>query len=191
LTKDWNHRYNYLCLFGVIPMLLHLRELYGKERSVRLAGSLDVSGWVEGHPDIRSAGTFEAVAEATGLPDERVRVSGSMDGRLELVCSRCLDVFSRRHAFAFTEMFAHGKPADDEDAEEDSVNYVTADRIDLTPYFEEHFWLEMPQFPLCDEDCRGLCPSCGKNRNTESCNCAEEATDHRWDGLKELKDLFS
>lgn len=176
-------------MLGVILMRLHLRELYGKERSVRLTQEMDVSGWIEGNAAIHAAGMFRAEAEAAGLPDDRVRVTGSMDGNLELVCSRCLTVFPRNHAFRFTELFANGRFAEREESEEDdSVHYVTEDRVELDPYFEEHFWLELPQFPLCDEHCRGLCPSCGVNRNTETCACTNEVTDPRWSGLK---DLFS
>lgn len=168
-------------------MRLHLRELYGKERSVHLSRQMDVSALIEGNSSVRSAGPFQAEAEAVGLPDDRVRVAGSMEGRLELVCSRCLTVFPRNHAFRFTEMFADGTGGDPEEMEGDeSVHYVTEDRIDLAPYFVEHFSLELPLFPLCDEHCRGLCPTCGANRNTENCACASEHTDPRWDGLKNL-----
>jgi uncharacterized protein len=40
---------------------------------------------------------------------------------------------------------------------------------------------------LCSEDCKGLCPSCGKNLNDGPCNCAEEIIDPRWELLQKLK----
>jgi uncharacterized protein len=48
--------------------------------------------------------------------------------------------------------------------------------------------LNIPMRILCKEDCRGLCPKCGRNRNTNSCDCVEEAIDPRWEGLKGLRD---
>ena len=47
--------------------------------------------------------------------------------------------------------------------------------------------LELPLAPLCSEDCQGLCPVCGANRNTEPCDCAPVA-DPRWAALDALRD---
>jgi uncharacterized protein len=41
---------------------------------------------------------------------------------------------------------------------------------------------------ICSEDCKGICPSCGINRNDSSCSCKKEDIDPRWDGLKQLLD---
>ena len=41
--------------------------------------------------------------------------------------------------------------------------------IDLGQLMQEQFYLAVPMKPLCREDCRGLCPVCGTNLNTGSC----------------------
>jgi len=46
----------------------------------------------------------------------------------------------------------------------------------------------LPLKAICREDCKGLCPHCGKNLNQEQCNCAEPMEDPRWSALKEIKD---
>ena len=54
----------------------------------------------------------------------------------------------------------------------------------------EQIVLGLPLKPLCREDCRGRCPSCGKNRNTGPCGCppAEEPGDPRLAPLRKLFD---
>ncbi len=51
----------------------------------------------------------------------------------------------------------------------------------------EQVLLAVPLKAVCREECKGICPQCGRNRNQESCQCAPELPDPRWDALKELK----
>jgi hypothetical protein len=45
----------------------------------------------------------------------------------------------------------------------------------------------LPVMPLCQEDCAGLCPTCGINRNTGTCDCTVDVSDPRWAALDTLK----
>lgn len=63
---------------------------------------------------------------------------------------------------------------------------LDGDRIDLEPVAREAILLELPIAPLCREDCRGLCPTCGVDRNEVDCECAEAPADPRWSGLEDL-----
>lgn len=63
---------------------------------------------------------------------------------------------------------------------------LDGDRIDLEPVAREAILLDLPLAPLCREDCAGLCPTCGTNRNDAPCDCAEPAADPRWAGLEGL-----
>lgn len=60
------------------------------------------------------------------------------------------------------------------------------ERVDLEPLLREQFVLSIPYAPLCREDCKGLCPQCGVDRNLESCAC-EKPIDPRLAALKGLK----
>jgi uncharacterized protein len=51
----------------------------------------------------------------------------------------------------------------------------------------EQFYLALPMKPLCREDCKGLCPQCGTNLNTGSCECGPALEDPRLAPLKQLK----
>ena len=73
--------------------------------------------------------------------------------------------------------------------DEDAVTeaFYTGDAIDLGELMREQFYLALPMKPLCGEDCQGLCPVCGKNRNRETCACESTWVDPRFEALRELK----
>ena len=57
----------------------------------------------------------------------------------------------------------------------------------MVPYVEECLFINEPFKVLCDEDCKGLCPSCGANLNQEQCSCGDDTDiDPRMEALKEL-----
>jgi uncharacterized protein len=64
------------------------------------------------------------------------------------------------------------------------------DQIDLNALLETETTLGLPMKPLCREECRGLCPTCGASRNAAPCDCAP-AADPRWSPLKGLADRLS
>jgi uncharacterized protein len=66
-------------------------------------------------------------------------------------------------------------------------SFYEGTEIDLTPLMYEQIMLALPTRPLCGEECRGLCPQCGINRNTGQCACVVEAGDPRWSALRNLK----
>lgn len=122
----------------------------------------------------------------------RVRLVGTVQTRLELPCSRCLEPFQvpfdgpvdLRYAPA-AEFTAEGEHEVAEDDLDTSV--YREDQIDLNEMLREQFYLALPMKPLCREDCLGLCPSCGTNRNTGACACAPVWEDPRLAPLKGLK----
>jgi uncharacterized protein len=68
------------------------------------------------------------------------------------------------------------------------VAYYDHDQIDLGEMVREQLFLGVPMRRLCREDCKGLCPECGVNRNNERCDCVPKAdVDPR---LAELGKLF-
>jgi uncharacterized protein len=66
---------------------------------------------------------------------------------------------------------------------------LTGDQLDLEPMVREVLVLDAPVSPLCRDDCAGLCPSCGIDRNTGSCDCVDEPNDSPWSALDVLKHL--
>jgi uncharacterized protein len=101
-----------------------------------------------------------------------VTVSGLVRAPFEGTCRRCLETARGELLAAILEVCT---PDSDPD-----VGYgLAGDFLDLEPIVHDACILELPLAPLCQEDCQGLCPQCGANRNHESCSC--ELPDPRTD----------
>ena len=59
--------------------------------------------------------------------------------------------------------------------------------IDLAPAVREQILLQIPSPPVCRDDCRGLCPRCGKDLNESDCGCDRAVMDPRWAALKGIQ----
>lgn len=133
----------------------------------------------------------------------RVAMTGRVTTVLEVACSRCVEPFrvpvDARIDLTFypaTDPLATAKPArtspksddDGDEVKEDDlgVSFYSDDFIDLAQIMREQFYLALPMKPLCADDCKGLCPVCGINRNRETCSCESTWVDPRFDALRKL-----
>jgi uncharacterized protein len=122
----------------------------------------------------------------------RFRLEGTARTELELTCSRCLEPFRMPVDAAFDMRYLPASDAsgvgEREVAEEDlDTSVYRDDQIDVNEVLREQFYLALPMKPLCREDCAGLCPQCGTNRNSGTCSCATELEDPRLAPLRGLK----
>jgi len=121
---------------------------------------------------VRAAGELRYALFAV-VVSGRLLVSGTAEVRIRARCSRCGEFFStivREPSFLRAYSLAGG-----------------VQEIDVTPDLREALVLRIPIYPLCREDCRGLCPRCGANLNREQCTCAPEEAESRWDVLDKLQ----
>lgn len=115
-----------------------------------------------------------------------VRVTGRLRAVLEVECRRCLRDLGWPLEIDLEYRF---DPAVSDDESEEGVFGMDAEApaIDLTPALREELLLAAPAYPVCRDDCRGLCPRCGADRNeVGSCGCGGGEPDPRWDALKEM-----
>jgi uncharacterized protein len=120
---------------------------------------------------------FDLVAEAI---DGGVWVKGTVSGRYQAECRRCLAEVDRPFRFEAAELY---RPAG-EAWEEGYVIKETS--LDLGPLVRDTVLLNLPHDPVCRDDCAGLCPVCGRNLNDEP-HAHEPQTDARWSALKDLR----
>lgn len=107
----------------------------------------------------------------------------------QLECSRCLTPFTAtlRGEIEFSIAEDVDNAADRDEAPDNEIVIAAGtSEVDISGPIREALLLEAPLKPLCREDCRGLCPICGVNRNEETCECKVEKTDPRWDALRDL-----
>ncbi len=126
----------------------------------------------------------DAPVEASLLMEsvvEGVLASGAIEGLWTITCARCLKPFETRFRVDARELFAPGVTPDTEDGYPIEEGFV-----DLEPMIRDNVVPAMPYAPLCREDCLGLCPRCGGDRNLGECSCPEE-TDSRWAALSGLE----
>ena len=121
---------------------------------------------------------------------DKFRLVGTVSTLLELSCSRCLEPFRFPVNAAFDVRYLpqSENTGDEREVEEDdlSVSFYRDESIDLGQLLDEQFYLALPMKPLCRDDCKGLCPSCGANRNVETCGCQARWDDPRLAGLTAL-----
>jgi uncharacterized protein len=122
---------------------------------------------------------------------EKFRLEGTVRTELELPCSRCLEPFRFPVEATFDQRYLPQPDAaadETEVAEEDlETSFYRDEQIDLSELMREQFYLAMPMKPLCRDECKGLCPQCGTNWNTGTCDCNAEWEDPRLAPLRQLK----
>jgi uncharacterized protein len=114
--------------------------------------------------------------------DDTIHVRGRLQAEVALSCGRCLEGFALpldQELDLFYLPHEAGQDQEEEDEVELSdrdvvVAYYEGDRLDLGDVIREQVFLSVPLTRLCREDCRGLCPQCGRNRNQQDCACPSE-----------------
>lgn len=114
-----------------------------------------------------------------------VRVVGRLSATLRLECRRCLEDVQWPMEVAFDFRF---DPAVQEWEEEGGVFTLDPNdaALDLSRPLREEWLLAMPEYLVCRDDCRGLCPVCGTSLNESDCGCTPDRADARWDVLREM-----
>jgi uncharacterized protein len=104
------------------------------------------------------------------------------------ICDRCLENFQQAINSAYSIMYVQGTRSTIEVEKEEELQILRADTnyIDLDDDVRQYILLTVPQKLLCREECQGFCPTCGVNKNFESCTCDNQTIDPRWEALKKL-----
>lgn len=167
--------------------------------------------------DVPSAWLAEQLRDAPGVGSEpegegrldltahrlgtEIFLEAQLAGGVTLACGRCLGRYRQpiREAFRLVlEPAGERVPADPEGAQalaetglflsdELETGWYRGSEIRLDGLVRELFSLALPVQPLCREGCRGLCPRCGVDRNTTSCECEEERPASPFRVLESLK----
>lgn len=112
---------------------------------------------------------------------EGVLVTGTADVELHGECVRCLAEIDESASFDLQELYFY--PGHEVGEDESSV---VDEAIDLEECLRDAVVLELPFTPLCMDDCLGLCPDCGFNRNDDPEHTHGEKIDPRWEKLANL-----
>jgi uncharacterized protein len=140
--------------------------------------------------------SIEVTAKKGELAGEYL-VDGTSRFTADFNCSRCLEPYPFANSSAFHLRFRPRLEVVQENEEveiasEDlDVEFYTERSISLRDLAAEQVQLAIPMKPLCDENCLGLCPTCGANRNRERCQCETPVADDRWGALAGIREQLA
>ena len=125
------------------------------------------------------------------LAGNEVFVNGHVETQAQVECDRCLQPVEMPVNADFALEYITGSEYESSGAAELteaelSVSVFDGEAIDVDEIVKEQIVLAVPTRMLCREDCEGICPECGTDRNTGDCNCTTEDIDPRWAALKNL-----
>jgi uncharacterized protein len=141
--------------------------------TVRLAEPLEVQGKVRKQPI-------------------GVKLIGQLKTALEVFCNRCLQNFNFplnvqfEENFVTSEDFSSQSELELKNDTDFSLSVFDGERINLDEAVQEQIWLNLPDRLLCRENCQGICPHCGANKNEVNCHCEVKEIDPRWQKLRDL-----
>ena len=159
------------------------------------------AGEIDFGPEVRQVGTLHTEGRAELIREHHgghqsvddIRLVGKLDGRIEVSCARCLEPVEIPISRSFDLLY---RPLQSEKVSDDvaineaetEIGYYLGDGMELEDSLREQILLAVPIKTLCRYDCKGLCATCGVNRNQQLCDCVQAKSDPRWAALGDLKD---
>ena len=163
-------------------LVLNVAELLrrpGSRRPFRIV--VDAHGLtLGGETSVRDATPVEVDVVVESLSDG-LTVAGHIRSTWTGTCRRCLGVAAGPIVAEVQELYQVHPTSEDAFA-------FDGEQLDLGPMVRELVLMELPLAPLCREDCAGLCPTCGEDRNAGPCGCVAESLDPRWAVLDQLRE---
>ena len=161
-------------------------------------GVIDLGDEVRQRSPLLTAGRADLVEEHHGKHKvvQDIRVKGKLETSLEVPCARCLEPVVHQVESSFDLLYRPlGTDAGHEELSvtdaEAEIGYYEGEGLLLEDTLREQVLLALPLKTVCREDCKGLCPHCGKNLNEIQCSCVDEVEDPRWSALKEIRDKLN
>ena len=172
-------------------MFFHVRDL--ELKPVRFDVELP-PGTIEFlYPKLKQSAPLQASGQAELVMGSlgEIRVTGQVKVQLQAECDRCLEPsdFPVDSGFELyyrpvAEGYGEEKAIDAGEAE---MGFYEGEGLELNDVLREFVLLALPMQRLCSENCKGICPECGQNRNQKDCSCRTTVGDNRWAALKELR----
>lgn len=123
-------------------------------------------------------------AENTGK--NKILVVGSTSVTLTLTCDRCLEDVPWECKIAFEKEYDKSDANDEWNQE----SFIEGNNLDVDKLICEELYPKIPMKVLCSEECKGICPVCGVNRNKEKCDCDQSVPDPRMAAIQDIFNKF-
>ena len=161
-------------------MIINLDPIFSNEGSLQeIKYNLDLS-----EENVYGSYPMKTPAEIKGKVFNNVGIvelEADVNVCLDAECDRC----AKRFSFPFSAKVSHIIVRSLNDDDNDSFILADSSQLDLDSIVREDVLLPLPIKFLCSEDCKGLCPHCGKDLNEGPCSCKKEV-DPRLAALQQL-----
>jgi uncharacterized protein len=123
---------------------------------------------------------------------QRAHVRGRVTARVQVECDRCLKPIELPVDSSFkleyvTQADYQAQQAVELTEDDLDLTVFDGEVIDIDELVNEEILLAVPDHILCQDNCKGICPRCGADRNSENCGCETAEVDPRWAGLQEIE----
>jgi len=153
------------------------------------AGQIDFAG-----DELEQDSPLRAAGDAALVPNSarEIRIQGRYSVVMAAACDRCLERtrFPLEAGFDLFYQPAEAIASEEEvglDEAELEIGFYDGGGIELEDVLHEQILLALPMQRICGEGCKGICPTCGGNRNQAACNCKREDAADRWGALRKLE----
>ena len=130
---------------------------------------------------------FQSPVQISGVISREsgvLRLKGTIKTIYSTACARCLKPLEILLTAEVDTVLT-----DDPEAEEEADLFVlTGDSVDPADVLVPALILQVRMTYLCREDCKGICPHCGADRNEVDCDCEKKQIDPRFAALRALLD---
>jgi uncharacterized protein len=157
-------------------------------------GVIDLGPDFNQRTPLHAAGRAQLVEEHHGKHQliKDIRLAGEVSTTLDTACARCLEpvvqTVDRKFDLLYRPLGVDaGRAEISVTSAEAEISYYQGESLLLEDAVCEQVLLALPLKVICREDCKGLCPHCGKNLNMEQCHCSEPMEDPRWSALKDIR----
>jgi len=152
------------------------------------AGEIDFVQNITQSTTLHAQGSAELLNHSLG----EVRIHGNLSVTLAGACDRCLEQTTYPVQRAFDLVYlpqAQASQGGEDEIDEAGieVGFYSGAGLELNDVLREVVLLALPMQMTCSDECKGICPSCGQNRNLRDCGCQAEAVDDRWSKLRTFR----
>lgn len=169
-------------------MIIDLSNLLDdSEKFSKFTGEIDQSEISFPDREIKFNKPIDYEADLFVLDDGEVEFSLRINYSYTEPCSRCLKSTESSKEIRISGKMVEGNEEDSLEEDEDNLIFYENHEFNIVNYIKTQIYISLPMKILCDENCKGLCSSCGIDLNENTCDCVEHTIDPR---LLELQKFF-
>lgn len=176
-------------IFGETRMLISLSEIMTtKDKVAHISAPIELERFEYQGESYEFAHKEPVELTITNLGNRTVMLEGSTNISLTLFCARCLKEITHPMDIQFQREIDFNLSEEERAAGLDETNYIIGYNLDVDTLIYDEILIGFPMRLLCDDNCKGLCKSCGANLNEKTCDCDTTVLDPR---MSVIRDIFN